>query len=442
MKPRTKTVLRFAAIFLVGLLVGAGYVQSQAPSGTFYISQGVYPGAPSYTVWKEGSTYFAKDAYGKLFPSVSGSSNASYIINSAFSGLTAGRTWKEKVCLKGIFYVDLGSFGTKKAALQIPDYTILQIDGRIILNNGQTTTGAANNYVISNADHSGGNQFIEIRGGEVDANKAGNPGKEGEIYGIEINNSHDVIIDGVYVHDTHETGIAIEGGCYNVWVQNNHVVDTGYDGIGCGGFGAINYKIWFTNNLINGSIPHNAIVVERENYDVHIIGNTIEFQTSTSYAAGIYVSGAYKIDVSQNIIRHTIQTGIRVDGDSTYVARDILISLNIISDCQYRGIDITRSSTNITVYSNRIINTTGAYNSGSGIVLRGLGDGQGDPTFNFIFGNYITHSTAWGIIETTAPDYNYIIGNTCLDNEKGGIFQNGTNTIVHACWNDTEGWVP
>lgn len=71
-----------AQILIIGLLIASlGYVVAQSAT-TFTISQGVYPGAPSYTIWREGSTYYAKNAYGVLL-SPSGSTNASQIINNA-----------------------------------------------------------------------------------------------------------------------------------------------------------------------------------------------------------------------------------------------------------------------------------------------------------------------------------------------------------------------
>lgn len=77
----------FVFVFSLMLLLGdAAYVgfTFAVPSSTMYGSSGIYPGAPSYTVWREGSTYFAKDAYGALL-SDAGSSNASYVINSAIT---------------------------------------------------------------------------------------------------------------------------------------------------------------------------------------------------------------------------------------------------------------------------------------------------------------------------------------------------------------------
>lgn len=76
-----KKSLKIALTFLaIGLLLGTIIVFAATPSSTIYISPGIYPGAPSYTVWKEGSNYFAKDSNGQL--EFSGT-NASQIIQNA-----------------------------------------------------------------------------------------------------------------------------------------------------------------------------------------------------------------------------------------------------------------------------------------------------------------------------------------------------------------------
>lgn len=62
-----KKSVKIALIFLaIGLVLGTIIVFAATPSSTFYISSGAYPGAPSYTIWKEGSNYFAKDANGLI----------------------------------------------------------------------------------------------------------------------------------------------------------------------------------------------------------------------------------------------------------------------------------------------------------------------------------------------------------------------------------------
>jgi parallel beta-helix repeat protein len=69
MKYTRKTVSIVLASLIIGILLGVMIVSAINPTQTFTLSSGIYPGAPSYTVWREGSYYFAKDAFGKLAPS-------------------------------------------------------------------------------------------------------------------------------------------------------------------------------------------------------------------------------------------------------------------------------------------------------------------------------------------------------------------------------------
>lgn len=85
MKIEKKNAVKIALIsLLIGVLLGAYITYAATPSSTFYLSPGVYPGAPSYTIWKEGSDYFAKDENGQLKYS---GTNASAIVNSCIESL-------------------------------------------------------------------------------------------------------------------------------------------------------------------------------------------------------------------------------------------------------------------------------------------------------------------------------------------------------------------
>ena len=69
MKIPKQIILKTALIFVgISILLTSlfFYAFAATPSSTFYISSGVYPGAPSYTVWGEGSNYFAKDSNGQI----------------------------------------------------------------------------------------------------------------------------------------------------------------------------------------------------------------------------------------------------------------------------------------------------------------------------------------------------------------------------------------
>jgi len=71
----------------------------------------------SYVVFKQGSLYYYRN--GTTGITSTGNADASTIIQAALDALTAGRTWKEKVALKGTF--DLSS------QIELRDYTFLDL---------------------------------------------------------------------------------------------------------------------------------------------------------------------------------------------------------------------------------------------------------------------------------------------------------------------------
>ena len=96
MKFEKQVSLKWAiALVLIACLVSSSivyYVFAVSPSSTFTISGGIYPGAPSYTIWREGSNYFAKDANGEIDYS---GTNASQVIQSTLDKADSEKTlWK------------------------------------------------------------------------------------------------------------------------------------------------------------------------------------------------------------------------------------------------------------------------------------------------------------------------------------------------------------
>lgn len=82
-----KTSLRqFAAFLLVSVVVmqsmGLLFSAMGAPSATFTITSGIYPGAPTYTIWNDTGTIYVKNSLGFI---ESESSNATTQINYAIS---------------------------------------------------------------------------------------------------------------------------------------------------------------------------------------------------------------------------------------------------------------------------------------------------------------------------------------------------------------------
>ena len=75
-----KTYIATIVAITIILVTSIGYVFSQS-NGTFTISHGIYPGAPSYTVWVEGDDYFSKNMYGQIRSDSNFSALMQYIID-------------------------------------------------------------------------------------------------------------------------------------------------------------------------------------------------------------------------------------------------------------------------------------------------------------------------------------------------------------------------
>lgn len=116
-----KLIVYLPTIFLLGLLIGAYIAYSQTPTTTLYVTPGLYPGAVSFTAWREGSDYFIKSAFGGL--SYSGT-NISQIANAAMASAASG-----KLFFRSGVYVYTG-------ALDVPSYW--EVEGETIgyLGNG------------------------------------------------------------------------------------------------------------------------------------------------------------------------------------------------------------------------------------------------------------------------------------------------------------------
>ena len=99
-----KTALIFVGISIL-LTSGLFYVFAATPSSTFYISSEIYPGAPSYTIWVEGSNYFAKDDNGHIDYS---GTNASEVIQHTIDALVMPSVERTIRFREGVYLLDVG----------------------------------------------------------------------------------------------------------------------------------------------------------------------------------------------------------------------------------------------------------------------------------------------------------------------------------------------
>jgi hypothetical protein len=144
-----------AQIVIIGLLLALLVYALSKPT--------VYPVAASYTIWREGDTYYAADASGIRFSG----KNASQVIQSAIDSLTIGRTWKEKILLKGDF--------TISNPIILKNYTILEFQGKVTVADNANIDAAIKSEGfddLAGTDSTGGVVEVEIVGLKLDGNKA------------------------------------------------------------------------------------------------------------------------------------------------------------------------------------------------------------------------------------------------------------------------------
>ncbi len=105
----------------------------------------------SFLVYKSGSTYYARN--GSTGAILTSGADASVVIQAALNALTSGRTWKEKVVLKGDFTV---------SSIALPSYTTLEILGSL-----KVLTPNTNIIDMSEVND------VDIIGGTFDLNSVG-----------------------------------------------------------------------------------------------------------------------------------------------------------------------------------------------------------------------------------------------------------------------------
>jgi hypothetical protein len=134
-----KKILGSAITFLlIGVLLGSFISYSTTPSSTLYLSGGIYPGAPTYTIFTDGSYYYAKDAYGFIDYS---SSNFSYVINTAMTSIPVNPSNG-----RGSVYIAPGNYSVYNT---ITPPTGLDIYGSNIVGTALRWNGALNGTMIS-----------------------------------------------------------------------------------------------------------------------------------------------------------------------------------------------------------------------------------------------------------------------------------------------------
>ena len=482
-----KKTLKVSLIFLaIGLMLGALIVFAATPSSTFYISSGIYPGAPSYTVWKEGGDYFAKDARGLIAYS---GTNASEIMEDSIAAQSEG-----SILIANDIAISTTISVSKSVTLFSNGKSVLTVSGAIY---AFTTTSGCSELVIQNIEvqaasgygiNTADNCLIKLDNVLINCTfyavrLYGSAG--GKTIDLHVQNcelySHDATVkDTIYLRQISSSYIIIEnskieGGIMTwdttklnyVFITNNVFYDSLQPGIYL--YCDSTEYIEISNNVLtdcysNGINYKGSIYVAMENYTRTLIieSNEVYFTsgfTTSEDSNGIVVEtfdDFYNIIVSGNIVQSnatTTKNGIYLHGLVGATTRTFVVSDNTVSGME-KAILITYCRYGV-VSGNAIgdIRMHGLWLSGSRYIsctgnnVEGVSTGAAN-TYNALYLENCTHSTITGNIylggkhgieEDAYCDYN-IITSCWTDGDTSGIKTTGANTKTNLCYNGTS-WI-
>jgi purine nucleosidase len=345
----------------------------------------------SYVIFPRGKTICAKN--GRTGEIDLEGEDALVVINNALGALTPGRTWRETVVLKGSFEIGLTQPSwdrSRGVGIEIPNYTTLRIEGRIRLKSGAHSTPGLN-HMITNKDRQTGRQ-IDILGGEIDGNAKNNTNG---IHAVEVEGASDLRVEGMYIHDCRESGIAIEHRSHHCRVINNHVV------------GMKNANLFWQDGM--GNHPDCS--------DVLYLGNIVE----QCQFWGIYVEGGRHITVLGNTCRRNGRDGIVVapEGVKTCPGASITIAANQVYENGLHGIFVANPEASaIAVFGNQVWNNGvgGAAHSGIAVKTRDV-EVQG----NICRDDQLKKTQQYGVALLAGAAHCRILNNTATGNKLGGL---------------------
>lgn len=435
---KTRIKLGLISLILTVLLLGVYIGYSATPSTSIWISSGTQPTGFDYTVFREGSNYFAKDNFGRI---QFDSANATTLIQAC---LTTG---------KSIYIRD--STYALSATLQLANNvliegeswnTILEVTG-----SGSYSTGVAishlgpsvENVTVRNLCLSGGtfpdsNLFNVYNGSYISLEKCKISRNNGtnralasfqdcrysrmidnifeyagtdsvDCEAIYINDCTEIMIQRNIIRECSREGIYIDSATNNTLISDNLIQNIGDSGV--------EVKENVETIQISNNIFRNNVVA------VYIIGTTSPFcsvlgNTITNSGNGILCLSDYVVISGNNIFN--VSQGVTLSA----VSRGV-ISGNIIRQTLY-GIYIYNTE-NATISGNLC---SDSLTNGYGIRLVG-------SNYTLVVGNLATDNR-YGIVETaSACNYNNFVANSAFGSITVNIFLSGINSECHSSFNGT-----
>ena len=305
------------------------YVWAATPTTTIWISPGIYPGAPSYTIWREGSNYFAKDATGQIDYS---GTNASDVINSA---LDNGKS----VFLTNAIYRTTHTIALNAGNELLGegyDTVIKPVDNCDI----QAAMGVIQNkgrfFAPSTSDNN--TRIANLR---VDGN---NDSQTTAFEGIAIGYSYGCTIENVWVHNSPEIGISIAVGSVDIINSKSYLNEA--DGLQLD-FGASNL-VGGSFRVYGGRYHHNEGAgikfhagvnnwIEPASFTVSLteVDNNGEGGIIASFATG----NVEKVVFANNHVHDNVNDGIAFAGGTISSDYGIIIG-NVVENNDFCGIKL------------------------------------------------------------------------------------------------------
>jgi len=490
------------AIVLTAIVLTAivTYVFAASSNIPITIGGGIYPGAPSYTIWREGDHYFAKNSSGvKVFSGT----NASQVIINTFSSASDGDT----------VYIKKGSYPVTARIWVNKSLTILGdgIDSTILYDD---TSGFGSQWFTVHASHvriegitfSGeykSEAIFHVRrwSGDLDIHdiiikhcKFEKPkttyhdaGAILTIWDTEESNFrlYDVTVeDCIFTNDlnSNNDNVAIswvqDVTVKNCWInlsktfilyksRNCKILDktflgfSGYASLVITGGGHIVDGNYFncTQGVRIGAegMSYNGTTIISNNY---FYGRTADHNSGN----GIFIAGTSssatvgKLVIEGNIFRHTYRGVAAQNVPSQTITDELVISDNLFDDIS--GVAISLANFTNVIISGNIIknpNQKGAQYDGITIkysediivssnliqntwtekAYRGI---RICDSYNVTVTDTIIENCEYrGLIEDYGSDWNIIIGVRAVDSPHN-IIVSGANTECHLCYNGTN-WI-
>ncbi len=382
--PKRRTIV-LSAIFVLSILLTGILTYTFAQTGTtFTLSSGIYPSASDYTVYKVGTTYYAKDKCGVVTYS---STDANIVLNATFA-------------LGGYIYISPGTYSGIDRLVPLASIHIAGKPNETVLVSTQTRTGYRS--MISNVY--GYDMVVDgltLDGGGATVNYA--------TYGISSWGG-ETVIRNCHVYDCYGNGL--EGHTSNYTFSLFKCVDNIIER--CGGNAAtgkaimVGYSAGDTFTKITYvDLNHNVIK------DIYEHGIKV-YETTTDYASitdnkidncnGAGISCLVRAIIANNWITNVSNTAL---SSISVNSERCIISGNYVIDFGGDGIDC--SGDNNTIIGNQVLSNITGYVGAThhGIVLDGLN--------NVLCGNTVCDAAGNGI---------YLLAGSNFTSISGGVMQN------------------